>query len=275
VSELRPISSADYAKVITPDTFGRPPKLDWIAIKHLVVDPEYQREITGKGRMNVRRIALQFNWSMFAPVVVAAAGCGKFAIVDGQHRTTAALICGVDKVPCAIIEARRGEQAAAFRAINGNVTQLNLMQLHHAAIAAGDAKAKLIETVCAKADCVILRYPKDHTKIQPGETMAVKVVGRVIAAFGEDCVVTTLKAIRESGDGNPGMLRGPIIFGSCEVLHDHPEWMKSGGGTLRCIRRNRSSRHAARGQRCGGAASRLIHHRSIRGAARDCARGSF
>jgi hypothetical protein len=82
---------------------------------------------------------------MFTPVVVAPAGSSRYAIVDGQHRTTAALICGADRVPCAIIECNRGEQAAAFRAINGTVTALNTMQLHHAAIAAGDVKAKQIE----------------------------------------------------------------------------------------------------------------------------------
>jgi hypothetical protein len=76
---------------------------------------------------------------------------------------------------------------------------------------------------------VILRYPKSWDKIEPGETMAVTIVARMIAKFGEDCAVTTLKTIRETGNGNAGLLRGPIIYGSCEVLHDHPEWMKQGG----------------------------------------------
>jgi hypothetical protein len=42
---LRPISIGDYAKVATPDSLGKPPKLEWLAIKDLVVDPDYQREI--------------------------------------------------------------------------------------------------------------------------------------------------------------------------------------------------------------------------------------
>lgn len=263
MTDFRPIAIDDYAKVATPSAFGRPPKLEWIEIKRLVVDPEYQREITPQGRGNVRRIASGFNWSMFTPVVVASIGSSRYAIVDGQHRTTAALICGIDKVPCAIIEAIRSEQAAAFRAINGNTTQLNNLQLHHAALAAGDAHSKRIERVCKKADAIILRYPKAWDSIQPGETMAVRIIGRAIVKFGDDCVITTLKTIRESGDGNAGMLRGPIVYGTAEVLHDHPEWMKQGGGAPRRLRRYRPCRHAGGSKRRISAAARIIHHGSV------------
>jgi hypothetical protein len=232
MSDLRPLVAERFAKITIPKSFGRPVKLEWLPISKLVVDPTYQRDINGRGRTNVRKIATQFNWSMFAPVVVAAAGSGKFAIVDGQHRTTAALICGVDKVPCAIIEAARAEQAAAFRAINGNVTALNSLQIHQAAVAAGEKPARLIESVCKRADCIVLRYPKDLNSIQPGETMAVKTIARSIARFGEDTVITALKTIRETGEGNAGLLRSQIIWGVAEVLADHPEWVKQGGALL-------------------------------------------
>lgn len=81
MTALRPIETEIFThakvtrgKVSPPSSFGRPPRLDWIAIRDLAVDPDYQREITLIGRQNVRRIVTEFNWSMFAPVVVAAVG---------------------------------------------------------------------------------------------------------------------------------------------------------------------------------------------------------
>ena len=147
----RHIETESYAKVGVPQSFGRPPRLEWISIRDLVVDPDYQREITLVGRANVRRIATEFNWSMFTPVIVAAVGSNKFAIVDGQHRVTAAVICGIEKVPCALIECMRGEQAAAFKAINANVTRLSSIQVYHASLIANDADALEIAKVVKAA----------------------------------------------------------------------------------------------------------------------------
>ena len=50
---------------------------------------------------------------------------GKFAIIDGQHRTTSAAIVGYETVPCQIVIAAKEEQAAAFKAINGTTTPIS------------------------------------------------------------------------------------------------------------------------------------------------------
>src|SRR5687767_15353118 len=108
---------------------GPAPMLQWLKIADLVVDTSYQRPIIGKGRRNVDRIARAFSWSCFAPVVVSPVEGGKFAIIDGQHRTTAASLVGIDSVPCQIVIAEREEQAAAFKAINGITTPISRMAL--------------------------------------------------------------------------------------------------------------------------------------------------
>ena len=74
------------------------PILQWIKISDLVVDPAYQRPIFGEGRRNVDRIARNFRWSYFAPVVISPIEGGSFAIIDGQHRTTAAALLGIESV---------------------------------------------------------------------------------------------------------------------------------------------------------------------------------
>jgi ParB-like nuclease domain/Sigma-70 region 2 len=93
---------------------GTPPELAWIDIDLLRLDVKYQREILRSGRKNVIEIAANFDWSLFATVIVARIHDGLYAIVDGQHRTTSAACCGITKVPCQIIQATPEQQAAAL-----------------------------------------------------------------------------------------------------------------------------------------------------------------
>jgi hypothetical protein len=108
---------------------GPAPQLQWIAIGDLVVDTRYQRDLGKTGGKNIVRIAREFEWAKFAPVVVAPIEGGQWAIVDGQHRTTAAALRGITKVPCQVIIADQRKQAAAFAAINANVTEMSPMQV--------------------------------------------------------------------------------------------------------------------------------------------------
>ncbi|MDP2410381.1 MAG: ParB N-terminal domain-containing protein [Pseudolabrys sp.] len=222
--ELRSIHTADYAKVEAATTFGKPARLEWLPIKSLVVDPEYQREITSQGRKNVIRIAERFNWSMFAPVIVSSIGSNKFAIVDGQHRTTAAALCGIERVPCCIIEAKRGEQAAAFKAINANITRMHTTSLYRAAVAAGEENALALERICRAAGVMIARYPIAATALKPGETMAIQSIRKTLERFGPALTILTLKLIANAAGGLAGALRQQAIVGTAEVLSDHPEW---------------------------------------------------
>jgi hypothetical protein len=151
---------------------------------------------------------------------VAPAGSGLYAIVDGQHRSTAAALLGLDRVPCAVIDVNRAAQAAAFKAINGNVSKLHSVQIYHAALAAGDPEAMRVDAICKKSGVTILRFPTYSGLMKPGETIAYKVIATCTTKFGEDTTVAALKAI--AGGGAP--LNRGVIFGTSEVLHDHPDW---------------------------------------------------
>lgn len=222
MTALRPIETASYAKLVPSTKLGELPQLEWIPIAHLGIDDGYQREIQNLGRGNVRRIVVNFDWSKFAPVIVAKVGINQFAIVDGQHRTTAAALCGIERVPCAIIRADQRGQAAAFRAINAAVTKLTSLQLFHAAIAAGEIDACCVAEICKAAEVSILKYPKAYDIIAPGETMAPTVISRALKKFGTAPITATLLALRAT----PGALNGIIIYGLAEVLADHREWIE-------------------------------------------------
>ena len=44
MTEPRQVQTAGYARIAVPPAFGAVPKLDWLPIAKLVIDPEYQRD---------------------------------------------------------------------------------------------------------------------------------------------------------------------------------------------------------------------------------------
>jgi hypothetical protein len=236
-AEFRRIDAKPFAGAATPATLGRPPKLEWIAIADLVIDPEYQREIGRSGRANIIKIAAEFDWAKFAPVIVAPAGSNKFAVVDGQHRTTAAAICGAQKVPCAVIDGARAAQAAAFTAINTAVTAMSPMQVHAARLAAGDPKAVDLARICKEALVTICRYPIPANKMKAGETLAAAKFYSLLGKFGEDTFKAALTCITHTRDGYPGLLRSQLVEAFCVVLEAEPAWRDAGPKLLKAIQR--------------------------------------
>jgi hypothetical protein len=233
--DFRVIDITPFLSKVKPKSgdFGTPPELAWIDIDLLRLDVKYQREILRSGRKNVIEIAANFDWSRFATVIVARIHDGLYAIVDGQHRTTSAACCGITKVPCQIIQATPEQQAAAFAAINGNVTKMTPLQLHAARVAAGDRKARQLDRVCAEAGVEILRYPVPANNIKAGQTLAVSCLSDALKAYGADTLGAALSCLTRTGDGNVGMLRRPVIRGLCQILSQRPKLVANPRSAIR------------------------------------------
>lgn len=223
---LRAIDPAPFrARYTGPASeVGERPELQWLKIAKLRIDPRYQREIGRRGADNIVAIAPSFKWSKFAPVIVAPIGEGLFAIIDGQHRTTAAALRGFESVPCVIIQVDGADQADAFVAINANVTAMSPLQLHAARLAAGNSGAAELTEVCREADVTICRYPVPANKMKPGETLAVGMLQSVLAKFGREVLVAALCCITKTRRGNPGMIRKQVVEALCAVLEAEPDW---------------------------------------------------
>lgn len=206
---------------------GAMPTLRWIKISELVVDPGYQRDLGVNGQRNITKIARDFDWSKFAPVIVAPIDGKRYAVVDGQHRTTAAALRKIKEVPCQVIVADRGKQAAAFVAINASVTAMSPMQVHAAKLAAGDPEAARLTKLCATAGVTILRYPVQTKNQKVGETMSVGMLYRALTKFGADVLTTALSCITRTRNGYPGLVRGQLFTALCAVLEAEPEWLES------------------------------------------------
>ena len=225
---LAPLSTEGFKPPARPAEPGPAPMLQWVRIADLVVDARYQRTVAGAGRGNVRRIAEGFRWSRFAPLVVAPVEGGRFAVIDGQHRATAAALLGIEQAPAQVVIADTAEQADAFRAINGQTTRVSPLQVHHAARAAGDPGALALQAVADAAGVVILRSPREAARIKAGETMAIGAIVTAIRAYGRDTTITALQCITETANNTPGALSASNIRALCAVLGANLAWREGG-----------------------------------------------
>lgn len=205
---------------------GPAPSLLWLPIADLVVDEAYQRKITKAGRAAVQAIVESFDWSQFSPVIVAAIEGGVYAIIDGQHRTTAAAACGIKNVPCQLVLADRRAQAKAFAAVNGKVLKITSLQVYRAAVEAGEPWAAGVAEVCAAAGVTVLRYPMPaHSRYRPPHsTMSVRPIEEIIKRQGKDMAIAVLSSITRTSLGDdPGVLGRAWMTAIANVLGERPD----------------------------------------------------
>ena len=222
---MRPIDISTFSAVEAATSFGPAPQLQWIKIADLVVDDSYQRPLESQtSRKSVRRIAEVFDWRRFAPVIVSPVPGGQYAIIDGQHRTTAAALRGIDQVPCNVVLADQAEQAIAFQAINGQVTQVSRHQIYKARIAGGDPKAMRIKTVTEAAGVQVLFSNRQSSMMEPHQTLALESITRAIDDYGDTVVRLALRSIVASANGKRGFLTAALIKSLSLILADNPQW---------------------------------------------------
>jgi hypothetical protein len=222
MSDLRPIEAINPGTAAAPDNLGPVPMLQWLKISLLRVDPSYQRDIAYVGQRNIRKILASFCWAKFSPVIVSPVAGGLYAIIDGQHRTTAALMAGMDEVPCQVVIADQRMQAECFGAVNSTTTKLTGYASYRAALAAGDALALRTDAVCKQAGVEMIGNMAGN-RMKPRETCALAVIER-ISGRNEKLAVLTLKCVLASAKDRPGHLSAHSISAVFAVLNDWKEW---------------------------------------------------
>ncbi len=220
MSQFRPLVTFDFRPKLQPSrTTGKRPEFRWISVELLVVDDTYQRPITGRGRGNIVHIVESFDWRKFKPCVVVPTGDGRFAIIDGQHRATAALMHPLcTEVPCMVIEATPEEAAECFADINGRVTSMTLGQMFHARVAAGELWAREVKAACDEVGAIILKAKNSAEGYRPGETLAVGTIERCARDYGSDILRIAMRAILSGGASNAGLLNAVAIRAMCGIL---------------------------------------------------------
>lgn len=255
MSALVPLQVLKFARTPRPSVeIGKGGELRWVPLKHLFIDPAYQRAILDSGKANILKMVEEFSWTKFGVLDVTRRGKDRYAVIDGQHRATAALIHGgVREVPCLILERTPAEEARAFAAINHNVTRIHPLQTFRAAVSGGDPEAMSVAKACAEAGVTIAPYPKNE--LRPGETMALGAVRACMKLRGAETLITALMILR-AADPQSG-LSAVAVKALCDAAPKHPEWHKDAakcgealtrtGGGLAALTSEAQHRKLARG----------------------------
>ena len=178
---LRPVEILEPIKPPAPS--GPMPQLEWVPVASLVINEAYQRPIESRGRKNIRKIAENFQWGRFAPLMVARGpGLGQFSIIDGQHRAHAAALCRIKDVPALVVDMSLQEQAASFSWVNGSVTALTPLAIYRAALAAAEPWALQCDAVVSRGGGRMMTYVKSASSKVPGEVFCVAAVRKIVEA---------------------------------------------------------------------------------------------
>lgn len=188
ISSLKPVDREGVGA-------GAVPELRWLPIADLVIDDTFQRPIEKHGWARIRKIAEAFSWGKFAPVVASPVIGGRYSLIDGQHRTHAAALCGFDMVPAIIVVLAPSDQAASFAAINGNVTRISAFHVLKAALAAEEPWAVRARDAVAAAGCELMTYHPSSKNKRPGEVYAIAAVRRFVDLGRADVVRAGLAAL--------------------------------------------------------------------------------
>lgn len=175
------------------------PMLDWVPIAKIVIDDEYQRELKPNNWAAIKRIAADFHWSRFAPVLLAPIEGGLYACIDGQHRTHAAAICGFDRVPAMITTVPRSEQARAFVHVNGSQIRVSGHQVYRAALAAREDWAIACKTAVEHAGCRLMTCNASSNAKKPGEVYCIALIRKLVEGGHTEAVTAGLRALRVYG----------------------------------------------------------------------------
>lgn len=206
---------------------GPAPMLEWLSIDVLVIDDRYQRELLPGNWKAIRKIAERFRWSHFSPVFVAPVEGGRYAIIDGQHRTHAAALCGFDQVPCQIVPMSLGDQAAAFAAVNGLVTKVTPLHVFRAALTANEGWAVRARDVAERGGCRLMTRNATTAEKKPGQIFAVKTFCRLIDLHGAGPVGIAIDLMRrtEGFSDQPELWDSTILRAMVSALVDRPAFM--------------------------------------------------
>jgi len=178
----------------------------------------YQRQRVNKKR--VAYLVTNWDWRVYTPINVCERKneVGKYFVIDGQHRITAAKYLGLTGLPAMISETSGlVEEAKLFRAINGAGGSLRTNQYDdwNAAVVAGDANIKAINDIIERHEFKVAWQTGDNT------ITAVAAVKRLVKKYGLYIFDLTLEIIRAGCNGASAALQGNFLRGMAHFLHTY------------------------------------------------------
>lgn len=163
---------------------GEAPEPKFVDPQSLKIDGSYQRELSERSFALIKKIVKNWDWKKFKPPVVSANADGEYVIIDGQHTAIAAATHpDIKLIPVMVMRTDSvQEQADSFLGHNRDRVGINALQMHFAALRAGDAEAEAVDNVCKLSGLSVVRQPK--LKYAIGETASVSTLRGLVKRHG-------------------------------------------------------------------------------------------
>jgi hypothetical protein len=186
---------------------GHDGEFRWVRASALMVDKEYQRYTNKKA---IDRIVIQYDPDVFGVIFCSDRANGEIAILDGQHRWTAAQeLFGVDVVLPTFL--MRGltpiQEASIFWKLNRNRLPPSSADTFRARLAAEEPVAMKIRDITQQLDVVLQLYPQP---LAPNEVGAFSALESLTA---DGSIVPVLKTIRSAWPREPGVMKAANLYG--------------------------------------------------------------
>lgn len=195
----RPVKPLNLVHITPGISPCEPPAFEWVDPLTLVVDEAYQRQLSERSLDLIRKIIGNWDWRRFKPPVVTRCELG-LVVIDGQHTAIAAATHPeIGQIPVMVVETgSAAEQARAFVGHNRDRLGITQMQVHFAAVAAGDEDALTIDQVCQRAGVRLLRMTPGNGAWKPCDTIAVHGIGALINRRGAQKARIILQVLAEA-----------------------------------------------------------------------------
>lgn len=207
---------------ITPGPVdGGEPIFEWIDPRKLLVDETYQRNLSERSITLIRKIVGNWSWTKFKPPIVVQTDEG-LEVVDGQHTAIgAATHPAINKIPVMVVEADSLQaRAEAFLGHNADRIAVTPLQMHHAAVLAGDETHMTIRQVCDRAGVRIPKNLPGGANFKPGDCVSVSTIKTLVNARG---AMGARKVLEVSAQARSAPVSAAEIRAVDLLLHD-PEY---------------------------------------------------
>lgn len=226
---LRSIAPLVLADVTPAAIIGRPPRVELVRPTDLWIEEGYQRALSQASARLIREMVEHWDWRKYKAPTCAEIELNKLAVTDGQHTAIAAATLQFDHIPVLITEGGDiADRAAAFIGHNRTRLAVTGLQLHHAAVAAGDEVAVAIAECLRAADVRLVESGRRHAAWKPGDTTALSSIRRLVERKGRAGGARVLKILRRAQ-----MVPIPaVLIEAAALLLYAPEWAVKDDGAI-------------------------------------------
>lgn len=175
--------------VTTTNHPGPSPDITYLEPSKLVINEEYQRELSTASLRQIAKMATKWSWSSFKALSVAPTDDPEiFEVVDGQHTAIAAITNGnIEFLPCVIMDAKTLEEKAnGFLGINRGRIALTPAAIYAAEVSAKDEAAMAVEVALSISGARVIACPPAKGNYKVGDVLAIAALKGVVSRVSGD-----------------------------------------------------------------------------------------